>query len=158
MSAPLETAEFKTLYVGNTSDDDGQVIDSLVQEVDSPAEKVMEPIDQEPLQNPKPINRLMTGTLVLNGTDTIAPQMILPPDDNRIHLRVDGLSLAVAPAAKDYAFLSDENGKVSGAGTLAFRLRHNKALTTDDYTGAVWVFPGPIVADNFEVTWVAVTS
>lgn len=159
MSAPLESPEFKTLYVGDTKDDDGLVIDSLVQEVDAPAELQTERLNQESLENPKRIGRLMTGTIILSSTDTLAPQQILPADANRVHLLVRAYSLAAVPATKDFAFLSDENGKVTGSGTLAYRLRHGTSHALDDYTGAVYVFPGPaIAADNVEITWVAVTS
>ena len=157
MSSPLVSPEFANLYVGDTKDDDGQVIDSLVQEVDAPATPVTEAIDQSPLLAPIKYGRLLTGAVVLNSTDYVTPTMVLPPDENRIHLRIDGYSLAAAPAAKDYASFSDENGKaqsVSG-GT---RLRHGKGYTLDDYTGALWVMPDPITSDNFEITWEAITK
>lgn len=157
MSAPLESAEFKNLYVGDPRDDDGQVIDSLVQEVDAPAEPIIEAIDQEPLENPKPITRLLSGTLIVTSADFLTPTMILPPDNNRIHLLIRAYSLAATPAAKDYVQLADENGK-SSAPQMSYRLRHGTSHVLDDYTGAIFVMPGPITTDNVELTWVAVTS
>lgn len=154
----MESPEFQTLYVGDSKDDDGKVIDSLVQEVDRPAEPQVEAIHPAPLERPKPLSRMFSGTLVFDQSYT-NPIQIATPDKNRLHFRIDGYSYAATPGQKDYVLLADENGKTqAGSSSMATRLRHGKGYTLDDCTGAIWVLPGPITTDNFEITWVTVTS
>jgi hypothetical protein len=159
VSSPLVSPEFKSLYVGDTKDDDGTVIDALVQEVDAPATPVTEDISsQTPLETPVKYTRLMSGTLIITSADYLTPTLIVPADAHRKMIWINGFSLAVAPAAKDYVILSDENGKVTPPGTIAMRIRHLQGFSLVEHTGAIWAMPGPITTDNFELTWAAVTS
>lgn len=144
----------------NVHDDDGQVIDSFLIETDAPPDlsQAIEPIPvpvKEPIKRP---TRILSGTEILTQTST--PFMLLPPDSNRLHIRLDVFSYATTPGQKDYAIAGDENGKVANANMTQgpFRIRHGKGYTIDDHTGALWITPGPIVADNIEVTWSVVTK
>lgn len=163
MSAPLESSEFANLYVGDTRDDDGPVIDSLVQEVDRPAEPQIQSIPAVPLFDYVKPTRALTGTAILNSASLIAngggPIQIVPADLKRTHLHIAGYSSAATPGANDYAFLADESGKTQFASS-AYRLRHNVGRTFDDYTGPIYVYPGPNISDTnaFEVSWLAVTK
>jgi hypothetical protein len=155
MSSPLTTPEFETLYVGDKNDDDGKVIDSFLHETNAPATPVVNAIVPQALERPKPIGRLLTGTLLLDGSYANTPVMLLPADANRVQIRIDGFSTAEVPGYNDYVNLADENGKSTSA-TFSWHLRHEKGHTLDEFTGAVWVTIGPISA-AFEVSWIAVT-
>jgi hypothetical protein len=158
MSSPLETSTFETLFVGDTSDDDAHVIDSLVQEVDSPPTPIIEAIAPSALETPKKIGRLLTGAIVFDVNVT-APVQIAPADANRKEIRFDGLSFNATPGQTDFIAISDDIGKVNTPFTSAWRLRSGKSHTIDDYTGAIYAFPGAGIATNsFEVTWVSVTE
>jgi hypothetical protein len=157
MSAPLETAEFQNLYVGNPHDDDGQVIDSLVQEVDTPADvtRVTQPISVRQLDKPAPRGRIITGNIVL--TTTFTPIQVLPADANRKSVTLQALSTAASPTALvEYISIADTSGKVNT--TSALNLRHGKdPMTLNDYTGPVWAVVGPSSTAGIELSWVAVT-
>lgn len=154
MSAPLESAEFKTLFVGNAHDDDAAVFEKMVEQSDAPAIPVPEPLAIPQLVRPKATGRLFTGSFVVD-TSWTSPVQIVPLDPNRMHLRLDGYSTAATPGYNDYVSIADMNG-TSASTNGTYRLRHLRALTLDDHTGAVWVSIGPITA-AFEITWVAVT-
>jgi len=157
MSSPLETPAFGNLFVGDTRDDDGPVIDSLVKEVDTPPDPVIEAIDSAPYVDIVRPGRLLTGTFVLDA-NTVSPVQILPFDPKRKELRLEGFSFAAVPGANDYVQIADENGK-SVTTSAAWHLRHGKSHTLDNYTGPIFVFPASGIATNsFELTWVSVTE
>jgi hypothetical protein len=161
MSSPLETAEFQNLYVGDTRDDDGQVIDSFLVETDKPATPVTEKISPAPLVSPKRWGRLFTGSYLLQfgANALLSPYQILPADIARKSVTFSILSLAAAPTAyAEYVSISDENGKVISL-SGGYNLRHGKdPLVLTDYTGPVYVFQGPAITANIEISWVAVTE
>jgi hypothetical protein len=158
MSSPLETPEFGTLYVGNTKDDDGPVIDSLVQEVDTPATPVVQAISPAPLIRTKRNTRLLSGTLIFDNTvvATYAPIQILPADLQRLEWSIQAFSYAAAPTSGDYVYLADENGKLPSSS--AGRLRNGSILNLDDHNGALWVLPSPGLTGLFEVSYWATTG
>lgn len=158
MSSPLESPGFGTLFVGDTKDDDAQIIDALVQEVDTPAIPVQEPINPVPLVRPKDYARLLAGAIVLDSS-YLTPIQIVPSDKNRIELRIDVFSFAAVPGQNDYIFLGDENGKPGT--TSSWRLRPGatgKSHTFAYYTGALWVLPNPAITAAIEISFVATTS
>jgi hypothetical protein len=145
----------------NTSDDDGQVIDSFFIETDAPPDlkDAQEPIVIPARPEIALPTRLMAGADVL--TQTTSMYQLLPADPNRIDLHIEVYSFAASPGTKDFVYVADENGKISsmvnGASTGGFKVRAGKGACLDDHTGAIWIAPGPIVADNIEVSWRAVT-
>ena len=158
MSSPLETPAFENLFVGDTRDDDAHVIDSLDIEVDAPATPVMEAIAPAALETPKKPTRLLTGTFTFDVNAT-APVQLLPADPNRTQLHIDGTSFAATPGLNDFIAISDDLGKINSPFTAAWRLRSGKSRAMDNHTGAIYAFPGTgIATNNFEVTWVSVTS
>jgi len=155
MSAPLVDPVFQDKYFGNTADDDGLVIDSLIQEVDSPAKPVTEALDQVPLEKPRHTTRILSGTYTFDFGNPFAAFLLLPADFNRKALTVQGLSFAALPnAVGEYVEIVDENGKVvtSSAG----RLRSGQSVDFAEHTGALWVKAGPLTA-NFELTYWSTT-
>ena len=158
MSSPLETPEFGTLYVGDTRDDDGQVIDSLVQEVDSPATPVVQPIAPTPLVRTKRTTRLLSGTIIFDNLNiaNIGPIQILPADAKRLEWTIKGFSLVAAPTVTDFVFIADENGKLNTSSSG--RLRSGQHINMDDHTGALWVLPNAAITGLFEVTYWATTE
>lgn len=157
MSSPLESPEFGTLYVGDTKDDDGPVIDSLVQEVDRPATPVIEKIDT-PLIKTKRTTRVLSGTFVFDNTQiaNYSPMQILPADAKRLEWSIKGFSYVAEPTITDYVYLADENGKMGSSS--AGRLRSGDKLNLDDHTGALWMLPNPGITGLFEVTYWATTE
>jgi hypothetical protein len=157
MSSPLESPEFGGLYLGNTHDDDGQVIDSLVQEVDSPATPVTEPIRPAALIQPKRTTRILSGTLIFDNTQiaNYAPIQILPADFNRQQFNIKGFSYVAAPTITDFVFIVDENGKVNTSS--AGRLRSGQSIALDEHTGSLWVYPNPTITGLFEITYWSTT-
>jgi|SRR6185436_5914221 len=160
MSSPLETAEFETLYVGNTHDDDGPVLDSLVKSVDAPAELQITAIDATPLIEPVGPNQLIAGTQFFDFANlaNITPTQILPADTRRKSVTLSLLSTAASPAALvEYVTLADSNGKTRSS--LAYNLRHGKdPLVLDGYTGEIWAYPSASITASVELTWVAITE
>lgn len=145
----------------NLSDDDGPVIDSFFVETDAPPDlkDAQEPIVIPARPEVAVPTRLMAGADVL--TQTTSAYQLLPADTNRVKLHIDIYSYATTPGQKDFVYVADENGKISsmvnGASSGGFKARFGKGVDLDDHTGAVWIAPGPIVADNIEVSWRAVT-
>jgi hypothetical protein len=158
MSSPLESPEFENLFVGNASDDDGRVIDSLVQEVDAPATPVIERITPAPLIEPKRTTRLLSGTQTFDNLNPpTAPLMILPADANRVDLTIKGFSYVTVPTATDFVFVADSNGNMSSLS--AGQLRSTSAdFDLSEHTGPVWVFPSAALTGKFEISWWATTS
>jgi len=170
MSSPLESPEFRDndpdtpdgLYVGDTKDDDGQVLDSQVMSVDRPAEPVVEAIRQVPLEQPKKITRLITGTRVISPGDS--PMPILTPDAKRLSLKMLMTTPTGSATATDYVNFADNSGNVSqalatGAESGCTRIRAWAVdHTLDGHTGAVWIAGSLGQTLPLELTWVAVTS
>lgn len=158
MSSPLESPEYETLYLGDTKDDDGQVIDSLFIETNTPAAPVIEAIAPAPLEEPKPTTRIFGGSFNFEQTrlaDYTSPIQILPADANRKDLTIKSYSRAAAPTVTDFVFVADENGKMSANGTGKLR-PSSSDFDLSNHTGAVWIYPGAITAD-FEINWWATT-
>jgi len=157
MSAPLESAGFKTLYVGNPKDDDGTVIDSFLKETDTPPAAITESIRSAPLEHPKRVTRIFSGTALFKATEvaagTVQPQQILPADTNRQDLT---LKVYGASTATDFIYIADENGKMSTS--AAGKLRPSSAdFDLSSHTGAVWAYPGAAITSDMELYWWATT-
>ena len=134
MSSPV----FVPLNTGDTSDDDGQVLDSLFIETDTPPEMQIEPLpDRKPIEEPARTTRLLTGNLSLNPLWT-SPTLLLPADGNRkdFYIRVTSSNL-VAPVVTDYIWLADESGKTGT--TESARLFHGQDLNIGMHTGPLYV-------------------
>lgn len=169
MSSPLYSPEFKDsdpdtpdgLYVGDTKDDDGPVIDSLFVETDAPATPVVEAVKAVPLIEPTPITRLLTGTEIIATGG--GPYMLLPPDRNRKSLKIALAVPSGTATATDYLNVADNQGAVSyaqqtGAGTGVTRIRPFAFdWVFDGHTGAVWIASGLNQTLPLELSWAAVT-
>ncbi len=160
MSSPLVDPTFGNLYLGDTNDDDGPVIDSLVQEVDAPAVPVVEKINTPSLISPPRTTRILSGFYVWEQTRAnngeYSAFMIMPADSIRKQVRIDAVSWAATPGAGDYVWIVDESGKVNTSG--GGRLRHNKGLTFDMHTGAIWAVCNSALTGAFELSWWATIS
>jgi hypothetical protein len=158
MSSPLVSPEFENLFVGDAHDDDGRVIDSLVQEVDAPATPVVERIAPMPLIEPKRTTRILSGSFnfsfTLANAGGYAPVQILPADANRQDMTIKAYSSATT--LTDFMYIADENGKLGTSS--AGRLRPGSAdFDVTEHTGAVWVLPNTAITADFEINWWATT-
>lgn len=142
MSAPLESPEFKNLYVGDMNDDDAQVIQSkLTPAPDGPPNVLTEPIPDQSVETKPPVlDRLLTGTETVSPAWD-KPTMVLPRDEFRTAFSVRAFS----NTATDAVYIADVPTKlVSPDGVLAPRLGA-KILPADgwvfigNYTGALYV-------------------
>lgn len=153
MSSPLESPEFGSLYVGDARDDDGRVLDSLVQSTDAPATPVVESIAPAPLVFPKPITRIFADTEQMYIGD--APRRLLSEDLKRQTCRVKVYSLNDTAANitwRDFVIISDEKGKVSnGTAGINIVVHHGQSVDLDGHTGALWVIPGSLLTAVIEI-------
>ena len=98
------------VLAGDTTDDDGQVLDDLFKPEDpwglAPSELPRGP--RETLHAPRPLTRLITATFP-NIRASQGSVMILPPDPDRISLTITVTTVATDSAA--YVRLSDDLGK-----------------------------------------------
>ena len=155
MSSPLLSPEFETLYVGNPKDDDGQVIDSLMQEVNAPAEPQIEPISVD-VEKPIRFTRLLSGAIRFDDANPFTAFQLLPADPWRKQLSLQCVSEEVTPViATDYIYVADENGKVNSS--ASGRLYVGDKLTLDLHTGALWVVAAPAISGPIVVTYWSTT-
>lgn len=145
----------------DTHDDDGQVIDSLFLETDSPPDIkfAQEPIPKPALDEPTPTTRLISGYTSFPQSAGL-PMQMLPADANRKSLTIRIVSQAATPNYNDVVFLADELGKLSylsGAATNAMPMLNGHQISLDDHTGPVFIAPGPSLQGVIMVMWTAVT-
>jgi hypothetical protein len=156
MSAPIADETFGLLHVGDTKDDDAQVVDSFLIETDAPPPLVIEAIDTAPLVKPKPATVLRTGSVLLAlPAAAWAPYKVMVADINRQELRLEGFSSLAAPTFEDYALVAYDPGLLTAQS--GYRLRHGEKLTLDSHTGDLYVLINPLATGTFEVSWVGVT-
>jgi hypothetical protein len=124
-------------------DDDGQVIDSLFIETDSPPDlsTLNDPIIVKTLKDPAPFTRTMSEEFLIDPTWASPTTRIVPADPMRkfIFIRVEGV------LATDGVRISDDMGTVlKGARVLS-----GKDVRLDYHTGPLYVFPiGGAVTTN----------
>jgi hypothetical protein len=148
---------FVPLNVGDTEDDDGQVIDSLLVEVDAPPEPLpdtsVEP--QRSKVRPAKTGKLLTGTmLVLPGWDAI-PLLPADPDRDTFRLQVIGAT------ATDYILYADDAGKLQNeqGGFRVMATVTGNRVDVDNFTGPLWVkAPAANNVAGVYVSWSAVTE
>lgn len=128
----MSDPSFGPLVVGDVTDDDAEVIDSLVQQAPEPPAPVVEPIASTPLVTPTvPTRLLSTRQLVDPAWPT--PTLLLPADKTRKSLSVKVTSPANT-ATDGVVVMSDvRNGE--GLALVC----HGTLLTLDHHTGDVRV-------------------
>lgn len=141
---------------GLEMDDDGQVIDSLVEPISAPPPPEHQPT--EPLSvTPKPRahTRLLTGTATLLASWGAIP--LLPADPSRVSLAV--YAYAVDGSAQPVR-LADDPGKIQadGGAITFYTVTPTLALPArlSGHTGPVWI-GAPDATQDILVTFVAVT-
>jgi len=127
----LEPTQATPLRLGDTTDDDAQVLDSLVQSEHEPPEvtdAITPALAPDPVLAKRP-TRLIVGTLFSYAT-WLTPTMILPEDLNRISLTV-----TVDVSAGDYFEVGDSPNN------MAARIYTTAVPTVilPGHTGAVYV-------------------
>lgn len=135
----------------NPDDPDARVIDSLIeQHAEPPTPAELPQTATEPSNVPRPLSRLLTGTLLL--LPTWEPQLILPGDLRRQSIR---LRIASATAA-DTVRMSDDSGKVQTVGGSHVLYAGDTVLMDDVHTGPVWLYApdavGPVTVSYAVVT------
>jgi len=133
---PSESQNFGDLHVGDTKDDDAQIIDDDIREVDTPPTPITEPIPHVSLED------TIKRTTKLGGvTQTLAPSwstptLLLPANDKRVGLQIKATSPTAV--ATDFVVISSDPGLMQGNNAFAGALYHGQSLTLDYHTGAVY--------------------
>jgi len=124
--------------MSDNHDDDGQVIDSLLVEVDAPPDLNMarQPIVVPGETKPVETTRLLTGTMLFNPTDVTAPSLLLPADAQRKSLTIRVYS--PSSSTTDAVRFGDGTGSCASGG---FWQSTDQPLTLDGHTGGVWFLP-----------------
>jgi hypothetical protein len=143
------------LNLGDTRDDDATILDRLVESHAEPptAEKLPFAVP-EPLHRPRPLTRLITGSIDLQPG--WSPMQLLPADPDRESLVISAYSYAQTPGI-EHVLISDDAAKVSSIGG-AFILYHGQGTDKSlSHTGPVWVY-GIDLGWYMRVTYMAVTK
>lgn len=131
------------VLAGDHHDDDGTVLDSLVQE-QSEAPARTELPRETPTQRVVPTvpapTRMFTTTLTTPMGGYGAPVMLMPADPWRKHLYI---TFNTDNNTKDQFLIGDSPSNVQNIATSFLNFCQSGALgsifTIDDYTGAIWV-------------------
>jgi hypothetical protein len=139
------------IIAGNLTDDDGQVINSLVEDMaEPPAAKLLPVATTVPPVPVKPVMRLLT--LTWNVLPGWPPSLLLPADPDRTALRIDVNSAT----ATDVIRIADDAGKVQSVGGSALIYSGKDIPFNSAYTGPVWVYApdavGPVTVSVTAVT------
>jgi hypothetical protein len=159
MSSPLESPEFGHLYLGDTNDDDAQVIQSYFTPApDGPPNVYKEPIPDQTVVVPVVLNRLLPGNQLIDPL-WAQPSQILPSDEFRIMLMVKAFSTT----ATDGILIADNpNALISPDGALLPKLGA-RMLPADGWIN-LGPYTGALAATAFGAaapvlfTWIAVTK
>jgi len=146
---PLDGSTRPTL-AGDWQDDDGQVLDDLVQPQANPLPVPPQEMVTPATERPKRPGRIISGTLWVDPT--WGPTQILPADANRKNLIIQNGSTEAADAIR----VADDSGKcqVGSAAGLVFPAN---PLTLPDYTGPIYVSAAD-AAEAVPLSWWAVTE
>lgn len=142
----MSTPEFRELHLGDTSDDDPQVLDSLVQQQANPVPPIPDVLTSEVVERPKRITRMQSGRLTIQST--WQPVRVLPPDTFRI-----SLFIAMDSAdPTDTVLIADTSDNAMTGGSIF----QANPLPLRDHTGAVWAY-NP-TAHSVSISYWAVTA
>lgn len=130
---------FVPLNTGDLNDDDGQVIDSLLVEVDNPPPMLPDAsVDPERDKNrPRKTGRLLAVThTLLPGWD---PVQVAWADPDRETFRIQ----VVGSTATDFVRFADDPSKLSSDATCArlYATANGTRIDLDSLTGPLWVKP-----------------
>ena len=127
----LEPTQATPLRLGDTTDDDAQVLDSLVQSEHEPPEvtdAITPALAPDPVLAKRP-TRLIAGTISIPAT-WLVPTLLLPEDLNRISLMI-----TVDTVAPAYVEIGDNPSNLVGR----IYLTPEPTVILPGHTGAVWV-------------------
>lgn len=162
MSAPLESPNFKNLYLGDENDDDAAVISSYVTPAaDGPPNVFTEAIpEQDVLVTPPVLNRLLNGYQLIQPTWNAL--QILPADEFRIMLMLKCTSILTPPINDGISFADNPNSLTSPDGSLfpgqGARINPSDGwVNLGPYTGAIAVTAFG-ATNPINVSWVSVTK
>ena len=141
---------------GDHADDDGPVLDSLVeQSAEPPAPKptTAPPAAPAPTPDrPRTPSRLLTGSMTIN--DSHGAVLLLPADPDRKNLTLSVMSAGTAPEANGVR-IAEDSGRVMTDGASLVLPNGRTWDSVTGYTGAVWAAVTGTGA--LFVTWAAVT-
>jgi hypothetical protein len=122
------------VLAGDHTDDDGIVLDSLVDpRAEPPTPSDMPGSPKVELSEPKPLTRLLTGSIkLLASWDAV---QLLPADPLRLSLQM----WAASDTATDYARFSDDAGKIQVKSSSAMLWSGQLLQLPLPHTGPVWV-------------------
>lgn len=150
---PFEDLEEpQRIYHNPAHDKEARTVDSLVESAAEPPTKDKAPKDETPpLRKPKPVDRMLSGTLTMNLGDP--PVMLQPASPFRKHFRMT----ASSATNTDFVRFADDSGKLqmkSASGVFTVGI---EAVELNDYTGPIWVAfaegTGPVT-----ITWIAIAE
>lgn len=146
---------------GDHADDDGPVLDSLVeQSAEPPAPKpaTAPPVAPAPTPDrPRTPSRLLTGSMTIN--DSHGAVLLLPADPDRKNLSLSVMSAGtpdapVTPEANGVR-IAEDSGRVMTDGASLVLPNGRNWDSVPGYTGAVWAAVTGV--GTLFVTWAAVT-
>lgn len=148
--------------MADNTDDDGQVIDSLLIESNSPPpiEQAIEPIPiLGEVEIPK-VSRILSGVEIIKTTTD--PMMLLPADFQRREFQIFVSAPTGSATATDFINVSDDLGAVSNArmnNTFrnVFRIRAWYSWDLDAHNGPIYISGSFGQTLDLEVSWRAVT-
>lgn len=125
------------VLAGDAHDDDGQVLDSIVQPANPPTiEQLPVATIDTPKRTPRPLTRTITSTQTV--LPSFGPVQVLPADADR-----ESLSITVRTpegVTTTYARLADDSSKVgSDMGAFVLIPNQNNVGVLAGHTGPVWV-------------------
>lgn len=141
---------------GDWHDDDGTVIDSLIELSQTPADETAADVvtpSHAGYEPPRKPNRLVTGYLTVS--QSLVPVMLLPADTDRTSLTV----LVTGGAASDAVYLADDPSDLAyfGGSGSSVRVAAGVSIGMSGYYGPLYMVPGT-VAGTINVSWWAVTK
>lgn len=146
----VSDVSYRPLNLGNTSDDDPQVLDSLVQSEATPPTPIVEPIVTPVLPEPRIPTRLLSVRQTVDPLWT-QPTMILPADTRRKYLHIR-CRATTGGTADDGVVITSE---LKSTGGLAFLNTANTTGLDLPHTGAVYataIGTNPVLVDVWSVT------
>lgn len=159
MSSPLESENFKSLYLGDENDDDATVLESyFTRASDGPPAPMVVPIPDQSVNPPIVKNRLISGYQLIVPSWT-APTQIAWDDEFRIMAMIK----AISSTATDGLSFGDSNNSLTSPDGASLPKNAARIFPADGwvnlgpYTGALWV-TAITASGNVGVTWAFITK
>jgi hypothetical protein len=141
-----------TLYTGDVNDDDGEVLDDLLQNESNPPDRAFAESTYNDLSTAvKPSNRMVTGHITVYPT--WIPTRIVNEDLERISLYV----MIVSLKPSDYINIGDSKTQVDRDYAGRMYATPSPVKIFDGFTGPIWISAINAI-DEISVNWWSITK